>query len=225
MKKFGLEKKQVSHFRGAREAAATELQEEVNKYIKCLEAYPEKKAVMVIEPDWIQKTFPEDLKRLKFKMKQYPEMAEQLRLPLSVHVTKSILPTFFRNKLLLRDEESYSENPPLTRLLSITEELCLPPGLIVNPKAKQVGVYFLSREDQEILDQARTLFAKGIFKIGTVNVELKVELDLLMAQPGYIEACKELFYTAIIKPNIVASQAALDKHMPDLIQTYLQCMD
>ena len=222
MKQFGIEKKQE---RLDERGVEAELCENMDKYIKCLEKYPERKAALVADPDWIQKNFSEDLKSLKSKMEQYPEMAGLLALPLGAHVGTSMLSTFFRDKLLLRDDMRYSENPPLIHLLSIKEELSLPLGFVVNPRAKQIGIYSLSREEQEILENARTLFARGIFEIGDAHVEFKVELDLLMAQPGYTDACKELFRTSIIQPNMVASQASLSKHMPDLIQTYLQHAD
>jgi hypothetical protein len=188
-------------------------------FIKKLESYPAKKSQRVQEKDWLRCTFGKELQELEETLQRSPQLGQALLLPLSVWIGSERLKVMFRYKLLLRDTP-LTESPPMVSIVQIKEETCLPPGVTMNPDSLH-GLYWLSPEDREILDKARTLFITARFAI-TKDVirEFKLPLDLVMAIPAYTAQCEQCFKETIIQPNIEGTRKAYQKHKKELLETY-----
>lgn len=205
--------------------AEASLRADIQVYLDRLIAYPKKKSKLLTDPGYIKERFGDELTVLEKRLKQYPGLRQQLKRPLSTHISPGGLSmsNTFRNKLLLRDDHAYAESPTLVKIMSIKEELVLSCGTIINPKAVKMKMYWLTNADREMMDQARTLFVTAVFEMAPkLMVEQKVELDLLMAIPKYTSRCAKAFQTQIIQPNIDATIKAFEKNLPDLLRTYLQ---
>lgn len=187
------------------------VEEQFSAIMKKYEAYPAKKAKLVLEPGFIRNRFQQEWSDLQSKLAAEPGLMDRIRLPLEGG--DSVL---FRYKLLLQD----TCIPPICSILGIKEELVLPPGVEVNPESKG-GLYWLSAEAKEMLEQARTLMVTAFFQLSpSVVTKQTLPLDLVMATPAYTELCKQSFATLIIAPNIAASKAAFQKQKADLIRQF-----
>lgn len=200
--------------------AEQSMRAQIKLYLDRLIAYPCHKSKVVTAPGYINERFGDELRILLKRLVQYPGLSKQLKKPLSSRGGLSVSSTF-RKKLLLRDYPEYAELPRLVELLSIKEELVLPCGTIINPAAVKMKMYWLTKADREMMDKARTLFVTAVFEIAPgLMIEQKVELDLLMATPAYTVPCADIFRTQITEPNINATIASFEKHLPELLKTY-----
>ena len=187
------------------------------------ESYPDRKAKIVQGKDYIATMFGSELIALQKRLETDTALATQLKQPMGQEQFGD-LATLFRMKLLLRDTEyrEFTEQPPMIRLLEIKEELVLPPGMEVNPLSRG-GIYWVSEEDREIIDKARTLFVTADYKLQSGEIAtLKLPLDLVMASSAYTEQCRVYFAEHIILPNIIATKKAYEKHKAELMRTFDQ---